>query len=178
MTDRRGFSGCPLGEKLSRTAAESAEKKKKTAERLSAFSAPLREKCSVVRPVQTSRRPRECTYTLLLFGATGDLAARQLFPCCWHLLRDRLLPEDFRIVAVARHADDDEAFRARLGERLAGIENGAEVRAELLRRTEYVAVDLSQPEAIAQTLRGYADGHRCVSYLATPPYLFVPIAQG
>ncbi|MFC4821308.1 glucose-6-phosphate dehydrogenase [Dokdonella ginsengisoli] len=116
--------------------------------------------------------------TLLLFGATGDLAARQLFPSLLHLLRDRLLPEDFRIVAVARHAYDDEAFRAWLGERLAGIENGAEVRAELLRRTEYVAVDLSQPEAIAQTLRGYADGHRCVSYLATPPYLFVPIAQG
>ncbi len=117
--------------------------------------------------------------TLLLFGATGDLAAWQLLPSLLHLLRDRLLPDDFRLVAVARHDYDDEGFRAWLGERLADVENGDGALAELLRRTEYVAVDLSQPPAIVQSLARYADNERrCVSYLSTPPYLFVPIAQG
>jgi len=116
--------------------------------------------------------------TLLLFGATGDLAARQLFPSLLHLLRDRLLPEDFRIIAVARHSHDSEGFRAWLGEHMPAEEGDAAARAELLRRIDYVAVDLSRTPAIAEALRGIAEGRRCVSYLATPPYLFVQIAQG
>jgi len=72
--------------------------------------------------------------TLLLFGATGDLAARQLFPALLHLLRDRLLPADFHIVGVARHAYDDAAFRAWLGERLsaAGEDGDGAAIADLL----------------------------------------------
>ena len=115
--------------------------------------------------------------TLLLFGATGDLAARQLFPSVLHLLRDRLLPTEFRIVAVARHAYDSEAFRAWLGERLSADGADAATLGDLLRRIEYVHCDLSDPPAIAAALKDIGSG-RCVSYLATPPYLFVPIAQG
>ena len=114
--------------------------------------------------------------TLLLFGATGDLAVRQLFPSLLHLLRDRLLPENFRIVAVARQAYDEAAFRVWLGERLSGDGADAPV-ADLLARIEYVAVDLSDTGAIQAALARYA-GRASVSYLATPPYLFVPIAQG
>jgi glucose-6-phosphate 1-dehydrogenase len=115
--------------------------------------------------------------TLLLFGATGDLAARQLFPSLLHLLQDRLLPDDFRIVAVARQPYDSEGFRAWLGEHMSADGRDAETFSELSRRIEYVHVDLSDEAAIAPALSGYASS-RCVSYLATPPYLFVPIAQG
>ena len=116
--------------------------------------------------------------TLLLFGATGDLAARQLFPSLLHLLRDKLLPADFRIIAVARHAHDSESFRQWLGEKLQQEEGQGDALPELLARIEYVAVDLGAPPLVAQALAGYADGHRCVSYLATPPYLFASIARG
>ncbi|MEO7323661.1 MAG: glucose-6-phosphate dehydrogenase [Dokdonella sp.] len=115
--------------------------------------------------------------TLLLFGATGDLAARQLFPSLLHLLRDRLLPDEFRIVAVARQPFDSEGFHTWLGEHLPAEERSEDALPELLRRIDYIAVDLSDPAAIAPALAGIA-GRRCVSYLATPPYLFVPIAQG
>ncbi|MEO5626092.1 MAG: glucose-6-phosphate dehydrogenase [Dokdonella sp.] len=115
--------------------------------------------------------------TLLLFGATGDLAARQLFPSLLHLLRDRLLPAEFRIIAVARQAFDSEGFRAWLGEHLPADERNEEALPELLQCIDYIPVDLSDPAAIAPALAGIV-GRRCVSYLATPPYLFVPIAQG
>jgi glucose-6-phosphate 1-dehydrogenase len=115
--------------------------------------------------------------TLLLFGATGDLAARQLFPSLLHLLRDRLLPAEFRIVAIARQPYDSEGFRAWLGEHLPAEDRNSDALGELLRRVEYAPVDLSDPAAIAPALAAIA-GRRCVSYLATPPYLFVPIAQG
>ena len=52
--------------------------------------------------------------TLLLFGATGDLAGRYLFPSLLHLLRDRLLPEEFRIVAIGRSEHDPRPLRERL----------------------------------------------------------------
>lgn len=39
--------------------------------------------------------------TLILFGATGDLAQRYLFPSLLRLFIDGLLPEDFRIRALA-----------------------------------------------------------------------------
>ena len=115
--------------------------------------------------------------TLLLFGATGDLAVRQLFPSLLHLLRDRLLPADFRIVAVARQPHESESFRTWLGERMQADGSDANALAELLRHIEYVAVDLGDPAAIAPALAGVTS-RTCVSYLATPPYLFVPIAQG
>jgi len=55
----------------------------------------------------------------LLFGATGDLAAGQVFPALANLLRDRLLPANFRVHAVAKHPfETQEAFRDWLLERV------------------------------------------------------------
>ena len=50
--------------------------------------------------------------TMILFGATGDLAARKLLPAVYDLLADGELPERFRIVGVARDGHDDASFRA------------------------------------------------------------------
>ena len=50
--------------------------------------------------------------TLVLFGATGDLAARKLLPAVYDLLADGRLPERFRLLAVVRSSQDDASFRA------------------------------------------------------------------
>ena len=44
----------------------------------------------------------EAVSTLLLFGATGDLARRMLLPSLYALDLDGLLPDDLRIVGTAR----------------------------------------------------------------------------
>jgi glucose-6-phosphate 1-dehydrogenase len=41
----------------------------------------------------------EPSATFLLFGATGDLARRMIFPSLYNLLSDGLLPDDFLIIA-------------------------------------------------------------------------------
>jgi len=118
--------------------------------------------------------------TLLLFGATGDLAQRYLFPSLANLLRDRLLPAQLRVVAVARHPHTAASFRAALREAMAakaGIDTDAPEIAELLARTTYVAADLADPANIQAALAPCA-GRPSVSFLATPPNLFVPISQG
>src|SRR3546814_18270780 len=49
--------------------------------------------------------------TFVLFGATGDLAHRMIFPSLYNLFGDNLLPKDFLIVASGRSPLDDAAFR-------------------------------------------------------------------
>ena len=89
--------------------------------------------------------------TLLLFGATGDLAGRYLFPSLLHLLRDRLLPEHFRVVAIGRSEHDDAGFGDWLRGRLTDDRDLALLPA-LLERTHYHALDLADTEAVAAGL--------------------------
>ena len=49
--------------------------------------------------------------TVVIFGASGDLAKRSLFPALFHLHCDGLLNEDSALVGVARAPMSDEAFR-------------------------------------------------------------------
>ena len=50
---------------------------------------------------------RPSNRVLVLFGATGDLAARKLFPGLYHLYKEGLMPERFAIIGSGRHAPDD-----------------------------------------------------------------------
>jgi glucose-6-phosphate 1-dehydrogenase len=50
--------------------------------------------------------------TLVLFGATGDLAHRKVIPALYQLWRTNLLPHDFVILAIGRRDYDDETLRA------------------------------------------------------------------
>ncbi len=118
--------------------------------------------------------------TLLLFGATGDLAQRYLFPSLANLLRDRLLAPGFRVVAVARHGHTAESFRSALSQGLCskgGADASAPEVAELLARTDYVRAELADPADVARQLCGLAP-RPCVSFLSTPPSLFVSISDG
>ena len=49
--------------------------------------------------------------TLLLFGATGDLAQRMLLPSLCALHKDALLDPELRIIGTARTAMSDAEFR-------------------------------------------------------------------
>jgi glucose-6-phosphate 1-dehydrogenase len=49
--------------------------------------------------------------TLVIFGATGDLAHRKLLPALYNLHVDGLLPPGFVVVGVVRKEMTDEAYR-------------------------------------------------------------------
>src|SRR5262245_23097522 len=51
-------------------------------------------------------------HVMVLFGATGDLSHRKVFPALAQLWRTNLLPQDWALVAVGRRPYDDETFRA------------------------------------------------------------------
>ena len=47
----------------------------------------------------------------VLFGATGDLARRELIPGLFHPAVSRLLPERYRIVGTSRKRLSDDEYR-------------------------------------------------------------------
>ncbi|HEV3256709.1 MAG TPA: glucose-6-phosphate dehydrogenase [Gemmataceae bacterium] len=53
--------------------------------------------------------------TIVIFGASGDLTARKLVPALYQLAGKGRLPEDTRVVGVARSPLTDQEFRDRLG---------------------------------------------------------------
>ncbi|WP_210495369.1 glucose-6-phosphate dehydrogenase [Patulibacter sp. SYSU D01012] len=56
---------------------------------------------------------------LVLFGATGDLAKRKLYPGFFKLMRAGLMPDDFRIIGSGRHSPgSDDEFRDKVREAL------------------------------------------------------------
>src|SRR5271169_5936629 len=49
--------------------------------------------------------------TIVIFGATGDLARRKLLPALYNLAHDGALPERFHMIGVARRERAHEDYR-------------------------------------------------------------------
>ena len=58
------------------------------------------------------RTPEPCA--MVIFGASGDLTQRKIFPALYALAYRRLLPERFAIVGAARSDVNDDEFRDRM----------------------------------------------------------------
>jgi glucose-6-phosphate 1-dehydrogenase len=140
---------------------------------------PLRE------GLRLTRIPVPCA--LVIFGASGDLTQRKLFPAIYALAARRLLPERFAVVGVARTEETDAEFRARM--KAAVREFGRDklderVWKRLADEMHYVAADFAsdcgEDELVALLARldrelGTA-GNR-VFYLAVPPAAFSVIVD-
>src|SRR3954464_4413433 len=56
------------------------------------------------------RKPVHPT-TMVIFGASGDLAKRKLLPAIYNLAHEGALPEQFNLIGVSRGDQSDEEFR-------------------------------------------------------------------
>ena len=120
-----------------------------------------------------ARRPEPCT--MVIFGASGDLTKRKLFPALYSLAYRQLLPEKFSVLGVARTEGTDQEFRERM--KAAVQEFGRDdfredVWDELADGMHYVYDD----DKLAAALRDLGErrgttGNR-IYYLAVPPAAF------
>jgi glucose-6-phosphate 1-dehydrogenase len=119
---------------------------------------------------------------LVVFGGTGDLAARKLYPALASLaLRDQL-PAAFMVVGVARTEGDDHEFEERVLTAVEKSDTPGGVEALRARGVQYryvvgQAEDVATYQALREKLQG-DDGRigSCLFYLATIPRLFGTIA--
>ncbi|MDV3256783.1 MAG: glucose-6-phosphate dehydrogenase [Sphingomonas sp.] len=120
--------------------------------------------------------------TLLLFGATGDLAHRMLLPSLYGLHVDGLLSGDFRIICTARSDLDDEQYRASAVEALKDHvpANFYDPRAALQfsRRLSYVPLDATNPAGFEKLARKVDPDAGLAIFLSTAPSLFKPTIDG
>ena len=54
--------------------------------------------------------------TFVLFGATGDLAKRKIYPALYNLYRDQKLPKQISVIGLGRRQVSHEDFQERIKE--------------------------------------------------------------
>jgi len=57
-------------------------------------------------------------FTLVIFGASGDLTRRKLIPAVFRLFQQGRLPDDFEVIGFARRDKTDQSFRSELHQAL------------------------------------------------------------
>jgi glucose-6-phosphate 1-dehydrogenase len=124
--------------------------------------------------------------SLVIFGATGDLAHRKLLPALYNLAHEGALPERFELVGIARSPHSDDDFRQLAREsitRFSRREPDSDVLEGLLGDLRYISGAFDQDDVYAQiekTLHEFDERAAYplnrVFYLATAPQFFPVIA--
>jgi len=123
-------------------------------------------------------------FDYVVFGGTGDLSLRKLFPALYQRDRDGQLTPDSRVFGVARSALGDEEFRekvvAAMRRHVPAEEIEPEVLERFLARVHYMSADAGRDagwaEFAARLQDGAGDKVR-VFYLSTAPDLYGPICE-
>jgi glucose-6-phosphate 1-dehydrogenase len=120
--------------------------------------------------------------TLVIFGATGDLAHRKLLPAIYNLAHEGSLPERFNLIGVSRSEKPHEDYRAEMRESIQKYSRTppkAEVLDRLLERAKYIPGVFDDPavyERVDKTIREYDEEAGIVFnrifYLSTAPEFF------
>jgi len=121
-----------------------------------------------------------------VFGASGDLAYRKLYPSLYELYRRGLMSDHFYVLGCGRTQYSDEAFRDRVEQALRQeIEPSDQQKLrEFVGRFSYVSGDY-EDEAFYQNIsenllaldeRFHVSGSR-VFYLSVPPFLYEPVVE-
>ncbi len=125
---------------------------------------------------------------MVIFGATGDLTKRKLFPALYNLAKDDFLPHTFAIIGVGRQELTSEDFRKQMIDHLREfIQNGPDEK--LLdwfeERTYYTGGDFDDDKKLFSDLKAMMSEvttkHQIPDnyfyYLATPPDLFANVTH-
>ncbi|MEU8256598.1 glucose-6-phosphate dehydrogenase [Micromonospora inaquosa] len=104
--------------------------------------------------------------TLLLLGASGDLAARLLLPGLGRLLASGALP-DLRLIGSGMHDWGDERWRRRVADSFATAGPSGPRETEVVRSTRYLAADVTSEEDLRRLLA--ACQGQTVIFFALPP---------
>jgi glucose-6-phosphate 1-dehydrogenase len=114
-------------------------------------------------------------FTLVIFGASGDLTRRKLIPAVYSLFCEGLLPEAFSLVGFARRPKSDEEFREETRGEIA-----PDAWAEFAPRLHYHTAAYDQPEGYAKLLQRLNDRDlpsNALFYFAVPPETVTPIVE-
>lgn len=125
---------------------------------------------------------------MIIFGATGDLTKRKLFPALYNLAKEDFLPHTFAIIGVGRQELTSAAFRKQMIEHLREfIPKGPDpkVLKWFEERTYYTGGDFDDDkklfgdlkELIGDVTTKHQIPDNFFYYMATPPSLFANVTN-
>ncbi len=124
---------------------------------------------------------------MVIFGATGDLTKRKLFPALFNLAKDGHLPENFAIVGVGRQEMLSEDFREQMIENLKEFAPAEDrEKAEwFCSRTFYTGGDFDDDKKLFADIKDMLRDvcarleipENFFFYMAIPPSLFANVTQ-
>lgn len=125
---------------------------------------------------------------MLIFGATGDLTKRKLFPALYYLAKDGFLPENFAVVGIGRQEVSTEDFRKKIVKDLREFV-GETADPGLLKwfadRSSYCGGDFGDEERLFGDVRAELDRiteefsipKNYFFYMAIPPSMFADVTR-
>jgi glucose-6-phosphate 1-dehydrogenase len=121
-------------------------------------------------------------HVFVLFGATGDLARRKLFPGIYKLAAARRLPDEYAIIGSGRHSPGtDDEFRQTIRDSLTKSIDDLDdaVVDDVLGRLTFQTSDADDgsdlAKAVESALSDLGDGARKLIYLSVPPSAMEPM---
>jgi glucose-6-phosphate 1-dehydrogenase len=126
----------------------------------------------------TKNSPADHSDALVLFGFTGDLANKKIFPALYAMAkRGELVP---RVVGVAGRALTDDEVHQKVRDSIekegGGITDGAAFD-KLQQAIRYVGGDYNKPETFEALKTALEGAKRPAHYLAVPPTLFETVIK-
>ena len=121
--------------------------------------------------------PAPCSDALVFFGATGDLARKQIFPALQSMIRHGSL--DLPIIGIARSAENVDELRAQARQSLeqhGGLD--ADAFAKLSARLQYIRGDYGEAATYERLRQALGAATRPLHYLAIPPSMFATVVEG
>ncbi len=115
---------------------------------------------------------------IVLFGGTGDLAQKMLFPSLYFLDADGFLAPEFRIIATARAHGDTASFvqQTRKGVEARGPVT-EEAWARFAARFEYVEGDATTDEGAEKIRKAIGAAKAPIFYLSLSPSLYIRVCR-
>ncbi|MBP1971518.1 glucose-6-phosphate 1-dehydrogenase [Virgibacillus natechei] len=120
---------------------------------------------------------------IVIFGATGDLAKRKLFPSIYRLYQSGKISEDFAVIGLARRSWSNEILRDKVGESIEDAFSSREDLEHFKSHFYYQSFDVTDSGSyqglndLILELEGmyHTEGNR-IFYLAMAPEFFGTIA--
>lgn len=146
------------------------------------------ETVSSPRPEEGKTALQSPPCVMVIFGATGDLTSRKLFPALYHLVKEGKLSENFVCVGFARRKKSHEQFREEMKQAIQNFSSNEELDIRVWEKFEsrvfYHESNFSSDEGYGTLKERLEDidrthgtlGNR-LFYLSTPPEYFPEIIQ-
>lgn len=131
-----------------------------------------------------TEKSKEQKVLIFIFGGTGDLAQRKLYPSLFNLYKKGFLKENFAVIGTARRPWTNEHYQQVVRNSISGMEDTAKQATEFSRHFYYQSHNVDDSEHYV-TLKELADqldtkydiGGNRLFYLAMSPKFFGTICK-